>query len=94
MASIAAGGEHSIMAISWGRVVSINTPALAASIGRQVVSFGSNAVGQLGIGRNNQGRDVIRCSPSIVASLSDKVVGQTLWVSHLCIKPWDRMGEA
>ncbi|EER17955.1 conserved hypothetical protein, partial [Perkinsus marinus ATCC 50983] len=49
VASIAAGGEHSIMAISWGRVV----------------SFGSNAVGQLGIGRNNQGRDVIRCSPSI-----------------------------
>ncbi|KAF4716070.1 HT and RLD domain containing E3 ubiquitin protein ligase, partial [Perkinsus olseni] len=55
--SIAAGGEHTIMAISWGRVV---------------VSFGSNALGQLGVGRNSEGRDVTRCSPSVVPPLSHK----------------------
>ncbi|KAF4706063.1 HT and RLD domain containing E3 ubiquitin protein ligase [Perkinsus olseni] len=38
----------------------------------KVVSFGSNALGQLGVGRNSEGRDVTRCSPSVVPPLSHK----------------------
>ncbi|KAF4663744.1 hypothetical protein FOL46_004602 [Perkinsus olseni] len=57
VSSIAAGGEHTVMAICRGRVV---------------VSFGSNALGQLGVGRNSEGRDVTRCSPSVVPPLSHK----------------------
>ncbi|KAF4677863.1 hypothetical protein FOL47_008928 [Perkinsus chesapeaki] len=60
--SMAAGGEHSVMAIAFGRVV---------------VSFGSNALGQLGVGPNSDGRDATRCNPSVVKALSN-IAGRSI----------------